>query len=156
MKEKMAKDLKVAPEKFWSHVKSRTNTRSTIPSLKRVDGSLASSTEEKAETLNNFFSSVLTNEDLSTVPRTIVQDYPSPQHNHFVITLEIVSKKLQDLDPGKTQGPDGWHPVHLKSIANLIVHPLTILLQKSLDEGVLSADWLKFYLTTTGRCASHQ
>ena len=86
---------------------------------------------------------MFTNEDLSTVPRTIVQDYPSPQHNHFVITLEMVSKKLQDLNPGKTPGPNEWHLVLLKNIAELIVHPLTILFQKSLDEGVISADWLK-------------
>ena len=91
---KIAKDLKVAPEKFWSHVKSRTNTRCTIPSLKRADGSLASSSEEKAETLNNFFSSVFTNEDLSTVARTIVQDYPFEGSSEFLGNSIFLQRSL--------------------------------------------------------------
>ena len=82
------------------------------------------------------------------MPHTTGQVNPDNVLNHFIITPEIVFKKLQDLNPGKTPGPDGWHPVLLKNIADLIVQPLTILFQKSLDEGVLPGDWLKACVTS--------
>ena len=144
---KLAKDLKTSPKKFWSYVKSRTKSRIKIPSLRRADGSVASTSSEKAEALNNFFSSVFTKENLSTIPRT-EQEFLGNRLNAFVITPEAVLKKLQDLNPGKTPGPDGWHPVLLKSIADLIAQPLSILFQKSLDEGVLPMDWLKACVTS--------
>ena len=59
----------------------------------------------------------------------------------------MVLKKLQDLNPGKTPGPDGWHPVLLKNLADLISLPLSILFQKSLNEGLLPPDWLKAIIT---------
>jgi hypothetical protein len=144
---KIALEVKTAPKKFWAYVKSRTKTRTKMPSLERKDKSLASSDTEKAEILNTFFASTFTKEDLSNIPD--VQDPPSPGEclNTFVITPEMVLKKLQDLNPGKTPGPDGWHPVFLKNIADLIALPLSMLFQKSLDEGILPADWLKANVT---------
>ena len=64
---KIAGNLKTAPKQFWAYVKSRTKTRSTIPALKNKDGSLASTPSEKAEALNNFFSSVFTKVDLTNI-----------------------------------------------------------------------------------------
>ena len=45
-------DLKFAPKKFWSYVKSKTKVRNKIPTLKRPDGSSAVSAKDKAEALN--------------------------------------------------------------------------------------------------------
>ena len=65
----------------------------------------------------------------------------------FVIEDEMVLKKLRELKPGKSPGPDMWHPIFLKNIADLISTPLAILFQKSLDEGTLPSDWLKACVT---------
>ena len=59
------KDLKTAPKKFWSYVKSKTKLRSKIPTLKKHDGTDAVSGLEKAEALNDLFCSTFTDEDLS-------------------------------------------------------------------------------------------
>ena len=59
----------------------------------------------------------------------------------------MVLKKLRELKPGKSPGPDMWHPIFLKNIADLISKPLAILFQKSLDEGTLPSDWLKACVT---------
>ena len=59
----------------------------------------------------------------------------------------MVQKKLEQLNPGKTPGPDGWHPMLLKGIADVVSLPLSILFQKSLNEGIASPQWLKACIT---------
>ena len=52
------------PKRFWMYVHSKTKLKQGISTLERSDGSLTSDESEMAELLNNFFSSVFTNEDL--------------------------------------------------------------------------------------------
>ena len=59
----------------------------------------------------------------------------------------MVIEKLNKLNPNKSPGPDGWHPVLLKNIADCIALPLSIVFQKSLNEGKLPSDWLKACIT---------
>ena len=66
---------------------------------------------------------------------------------NFIISQEAVEEKLAKLNPGKTPGPDKWHPLLLKGIADLISLPLSILFQKSLNEGILPSEWLKACIT---------
>ena len=132
----IARDAKYSPKKFWSYVKSRTKTRSRIPVLRRGDGTLASSSIEKAETLNEFFSSVFTDEKVDNVPEER-REFRGNYISNFEITQTTVEEKLKTLNPGKTPGPDKWHPLFLKSVADIISLPLSILFQKSLNEGIL-------------------
>ena len=141
----LAKDIKAQPKKFWAYVKSRTKTRCKIPSL-RTKESKASTAAEKAEALNNFFSSVFTDENLDNIPDE--NDNLARQHlANFEITTDSVLKKLNDLNAGKSPGPDKWHPVFLKNVADLIAEPLAILFNKSLNEGILPSQWLKACIT---------
>ena len=142
----IANDIKSEPKKFWAYVKSKTKTRNKIPSLQKEDGSKASSASEKAEVLNNFFSSVFTDEDMESLPDDDVP-FLGDFLNSFVITEEAVYKKLMDLKPGKSPGLDGWHPVFLKCLSKEIALPLSILFQKSLNEEVLPSDWLRACVT---------
>ena len=48
----------------------------------------------------------------------------------FEITKDMVQEKLEQLNEGKTPGPDKWHPVILKNLADVIAEPLSILFQK--------------------------
>ena len=143
----IARDAKLAPKKFWSYVKSKTKTRSTIPPLLRKDGTQTTSASGKAEMLNEFFCSNFTDEDVDNVPINFTQAYDKEILDHFTIESEVVQKKLHDLNPGKTPGDDGWHPMFLKNISDLIVEPLTTLFNKSLDEGVVPTQWLKGCIT---------
>ena len=47
----------------------------------------------------------------------------------------MIRDKLHDLNPEKKPDPDGWHPTLLKNTSDLISFPLSVLLQKSLNEG---------------------
>ena len=75
--------------------------------------------------------------------------------NNFVISGEMVQEKLKELNPGKTPGPDGWHPVLLIGLADVISLPLSILFQKSLNEGILPSQWLKACITAIHKKGSN-
>ena len=142
----IALDIKREPKKFWAYVKSKTKTRSKIPSLQQKDGSKVSTPSEKAEVLNNFFGSVFTDEDTDNIPDNN-EPFLGKYLDIFRITPKSVLKKLLDLNPGKSPGLDGWHPVLLKYLAEELALPLSILFQKSLSEGILPSDWLKACVT---------
>ena len=60
--------MKEKPKLFWKYAKSRLKTRENIPNLKNDDGSLAKRPKDQAESLNNYFCSVFSEEDLSNIP----------------------------------------------------------------------------------------
>ena len=63
----IAHNAKSSPKKYWFYVKSRTRTRSRIPILQKKDGTTASTPGEKAGAINEFFTSVFTNELLENI-----------------------------------------------------------------------------------------
>ena len=65
----------------------------------------------------------------------------------FVITPEMVQEKIQELNLGKTPGPDGWLPVFLKYVSDLITVPMSILFQKTLCACIVSSQWLEACVT---------
>ena len=142
----IAQNIKTHPKRFWNYVKSRTKSRSKIPPLMTKEGTKASTASEKAEALNNYFSSTFTEEMLDNIPDG-TQEFLGESLDKFDIPPESVLKKLLELNPNKSPGPDGWHPVLLKSIADLIALPLSIIFQKSLNEGILPSQWLKACIT---------
>jgi len=50
-------------------------------------------------------------------------------------------RKLLNLNPGKSSGPDDIHPMLLKECAAAVTEPLSVIFQQSFDTGTLSADW---------------
>ena len=54
----------------------------------------------------------------------------------------MVLKKIIGLQTEKSSGPDGWHPVFLINVADLINVPLARLFQNSLTDGVVPPQWL--------------
>ena len=59
----------------------------------------------------------------------------------------MVREKIQGLKPGKSPGPDGWHPFSLKKLCDNIKVPLAVLFQKSLRDGVVPSQWLEASVT---------
>ena len=85
-----------------------------MPSLKKTDGTESVTALEKAQILNTFFSSTFTEERLGDIPINTDNPFLGKYLDSFVITPEMEDKKLQELNQGKSPGPDGWHPVFLK------------------------------------------
>ena len=109
---KIAKEAKTNSSGFFKYIRSKTSTRSGIGDLVS-EGNTAVTDEDKAEVLNKFFASVFTREDNVSLPKFEDREYKSPLKSmHF--TEEAVLKKLDKLNPSKSPGPDGIHPMLLK------------------------------------------
>ena len=125
----LALNIKKKPKAFWRYAKSRLKTKQCIPPLVRKDGTKASTAQEKADTLNDFFVIVFTRENKASTP--------APQNRRIneslvaiVLTPDMVRQKLKNLNPGKSPGHDEWHPHFLRELANFIGIPLSILFNK--------------------------
>ena len=57
------------------------------------------------------------------------------------VSEDVVLNKVNNLDPGKSPGPDNWHPYFLKELSKELSHPLSILYNKSIKEGILPSQW---------------
>ena len=67
----ISKEIKNNNKVFWRYVNANRSSKAAIPDLKKTDGSKACTDEEKAEVLNQQFSSVFTNEDKTHTTFTI-------------------------------------------------------------------------------------
>ena len=65
----LATYCKSNPKMFWKHVHSQTKTMSGISPLLKENGDFAVKNEDKANTLNQYFSSVFIQENPNGIPR---------------------------------------------------------------------------------------
>jgi hypothetical protein len=137
--EKLGDHLKHNPRVFWKFVNDSRKGDSSVPTLKCLDGSTATSSIEKAEILNTQFKGVFQSEsvsDLPIFPSQVLQDVSS-----ISVSIPGVYKQLMELDPHKCQGPDEVSPYVLKKLATEIAPFLVCIFQLSLDLGELPAAW---------------
>ena len=142
---KMANDVKLKPKLFWKYARSRLKSRQAIPTLTNKDGTKVISAKDKAESLNDFFTSVFTTENLSNIPA--VKNAPAYEVlSNIEITTDLARTKSNALNPNKSPGQDKWHPNFLKEFSETIRTPLSILFTKSLKEGAHES-WRKAVIT---------
>ena len=132
--------MKTEPKQFWRYVKSKTKSVSGVCNLKNEDGSFTKTNKEKADVLNDFFTTVFTKENLETVPEVTDRNVQENLENIVISEVEVL-KQLKELDTTISMGPDNCNPFLLKSMAEVFVKPLTILFRKSLSSGTLPAAW---------------
>ena len=101
-----------------------------------MDGPFTVSPFEKAEALNQYFSSIFVDENLNDIPI-------SPGVSSIGFTKEMILEKLQALHPSKSKGLDGWYPYFLREVSEELSKPLPMLFQKLLKERVVPTDWLR-------------
>ena len=102
--------------------------------LTNKDGTKAISAKDKAKTLNDFFTSVFTTENLGNIPA--VKNAPAYEVlSNIEITPYLVRTKLNALNLNKSPGKDKWHPYFRKELSETMCTPLSILFTKSLKEG---------------------
>ena len=89
----------------------------------------------KANILAEYFSSVFTQEDTSTIPE--LEGNPFPEISPIQVHLDGVSQLLHNLKPHKAAGPDNLPSYFLKEVANEIAPALTTIFQTSLNQGPL-------------------
>ena len=113
-----------------SYINSCLKICPTINSLCCDDNSVTYSDPEKCELFNNYFSSVFTNEDCSSIPSLQLNRGIVPLTD-IEMTPAIVFDNLMHLDPSKSLGPEGWLILSLKEMAQQLCAPLCILYKNS-------------------------
>ena len=101
------------------------------------------------EVLNEYFSSVFTTEDTSSlpVPFTKFEGNKSEHLGQFFVTPEMITKKIKRMKDNTSPGVDGIPPKLLKEIVGQISTPLAKVFNLSLEEGIVPAEWKEANIT---------
>ena len=137
---RIAQSIKKSNKGYWKYANSKLKSKSKVPDLKLSDESHTSNDQEKADILNEFFSSVFTHEDLNNFPKSRTRIFRSKLED-IEITEEIVLDALTSLNGSKSPGPDAIHPRILKECATIIAHPLSLIFKSSLASSELPTQW---------------
>ena len=133
------------PKLFWKYANSRLKTKQTIPTLLKPNGNESVNDEDKANTLNEYFGSIFTKEDITQLP-----PITSKRNDNILSTIEItpdqVYNKLKNINPNKATSDDGLHPKFLRELSRPLAKPLSLLFNMSLKYGVHES-WRKATVT---------
>ena len=88
-----------------------------------------------AKTMNNYFSSVFTIEQLNNVPQ--LGQYEGNILDTFNLITEEEQEKLKHLNIYKSTGPDMLHPRILRALEDKLARPLTNIVNNSVETGII-------------------
>ena len=99
--------------------------------------------------LNEYFSSVFTTEDISSlpVPFTKFEGNTSEHLGQLFITPKMIANKIKKMKVNKSLEVDGIPPKLFKEIVEQISTPLTKLFNLSLEEGIVPSEWKEANIT---------
>ena len=138
----VANQSKTNPKEFYSFIRQKRVTTSSIGPIINVNGDYTSDEEQVCCILNSFFASVFTAEDLSSIPA--VPDVFINNNdvlNSIIVTERDVLKCIDKLKVNKSPGPDAISPRILKEAKLEFVTPLTSLFNNSLQSGTMPEEW---------------
>ena len=92
-----------------------------------------------ANTLNTYFSSVFTHEQLNNIPQLPI--YVGNTLDTFNFRLEDGQDKLNHLNIYKSTGPDLLHRRVLRTLEDMRCGPLNHIFNKSAETGIILEDW---------------
>ena len=136
----MAGNIKNYSKSFYTYVRSKQKVRDKVGPLENNRGNIISDGFQMAEVLNEYFSSVFTTEDISSlpVPFTKFEGSKSEHLGQLFVTPEMIAKKIKKMKDNKSPGVDGIPPKLLKEIVEQISTPLANLFNLALEEGPVS------------------
>ena len=141
-----ARESKTNPKMLWYHVRKLKTKCGVAPLLADIKdkNTLKYDDKEKAEVLQNQFSSVFTRETDGTLPNLSSRTESFITNMHMSET--IVKKELKSVNVNKSLGPDEIQPRLMAELANFLSEPVTLLFNKSILHGVLPKEWKEAYI----------
>ena len=119
-----------------------------IGPIRNSQDEIVENNKQPADLLNNYFASVFTQEDVSSVPEPV--DIFDDSQSECLSTLEIeeilVLDKLSKINVNKCHGPDELHAKILFEIKHEIAKPLTKSFNHSLETGIVPQDFRDAYV----------
>ena len=128
--------IKDDPKAFYGYAKKHSCVRDEISALSTPDGYVTDK-ESIANLFQDQFSSVFSDPDC---PSIVQPDFPIPTisfpmgDDWLVIRDDEVQDALAELKPSSSPGPDGIPAIVLKRCSSTLVHPIKLLLTKSIEE----------------------
>ena len=142
-KKSMEKELSMSKDKngrkFSNYIKSKTQVKISVGPLKNADGNLTAEDSEMATILNDYFSRVFSEEDLSQLPEK--QSETGSVFEMVLIDRKKIKIKINKLRGDSAAGPDKINPRMLKELAHEMAEPLGRIFNRSLNEGEVPEDW---------------
>ncbi|PIK46567.1 hypothetical protein BSL78_16576 [Apostichopus japonicus] len=121
-------------------LKVKQKVKDAIVSLRAPQADkIVTDSQDLADLLNDYFVSVFTREDTSSIPD--FQGGDRPKLDTVLFSDDVVLKELLRLNVSKASGPDAIHPYLLKTFAHYFCVPLSLIFSKFMDEGYVPRDW---------------
>ena len=135
----MAGNIKNDSKSFYAYVRSKQKVRDKVGPLENNRGNTISDGFQMTEVLNEYFSSVFTTKDISSlqVPFTKFEGNKSEHLGQLFVTPVMIANKIIKMKDNKSSGVDGIPPKLLKEIVEQISTPLAKLFDLSLEEGIV-------------------
>ena len=124
------------------------------PSGKTLDGIVITTDNDMANTMNNYFSSVFTIEQLNNFP--LLGHYEGNILDTFNFSIDEVQEKLQHLNIYKSTGPDMLHPRIFRALEDKLARPLTHIFNNSVETGIIPENWKSANVTAIHKKGSRQ
>ena len=146
---KLSGNIKNYSKSFYAYVRSKQKVRDKVGSLEHNSGNIISDGFQMAEVLNEYFRSICTTEDISSlpVPFTKFKGNKSEHLWQLFVTPEMIEKKIKKMKDSKSHGVDGIPQKLLREIVEQISTPLAKLFNLSLEEGILPSEWKEANIT---------
>ena len=125
---------------LWRYLKSTRKDTCWVSTLVS-DGRIASDAQDKADMLNNQFSSVFTRGDRLNLPPKVKSSYPKMPR--ITVSSAGVLKLLSQLNARKASGADNIPAVFLKTCVWELATMLAFIMQQSLTTRRIPSDWKK-------------
>ena len=131
---------------FFKYVNKKLGRPHGIGILKNQQGEAVVTDADKANLLNDVFSSVHV-KDNEVVPDFPTRVYENTRLEYVQFRPEIVMRLCQKIKPKLSQGPDGYPPYLLKKILPSIVDPVCMLFQSFMSVGKIPLEWKSAIIT---------
>jgi len=131
---------------FYKYVNNKIVSKSGVGMLKNKNGESIVIAADKAELLNEFFSSVFTL-DNHAIPSLPVDEKFSDSLEEVDFSFIKIFRVLNKLKAKHTMGPDGLSTFFLKNLSGSIAFPLLLIFNQSFQSGRLPAIWKHAVIT---------
>lgn len=128
----------VSSRKFFAYMRSKSKVAERVENVKTTEGTTANSDKDKCEVLNSFFTSVFST---PVPPSDNPEDPDGVAFEEVFIDASVVLTKIKKLDVNKAVGPDNISGKLLKPMGDILAHPISIIFNKSLQEGCVPKQW---------------
>ena len=137
-------------KQFFKYLNSKTRSVSNIPPLRNAKNELKMQDSEKADILNQFFSSVFVKDDNNnpTFPKRVSNEFTLTS---VQITPAIVFAAIRSIKPSNSLDPEGFPSKFYHQLSAELSTPLSIIMQASIDVQELPTVW-----KTASVCAIHK